>query len=208
MSPTEEQMQEILRNSFKDFHVKGFDYICLKRSPERTEKYYFFEGDVAQAPEVVHPHDHRYDFITQVLAGRAANLMFEYDLTAEPMQEFEYRTPLLGGNGFTWKRSTGLRKTREREYGPGDMYWMAADDFHTIRVRPDTVLRLVQFRDVVPVGTPTKCFSKEREPINLSGLYNKFTASSPQIDEVLRRIAQIATARMSCEGRVTLRTGV
>jgi hypothetical protein len=53
-------------------------------------------------------------------------------------------------------------------------------------VQPDTVLHLAQFEDVVPVGTPTKCFSKEREPINLSGLYRKFTA-----DEALRRIAQI-----------------
>jgi hypothetical protein len=188
LNPTEEQMRHILDHSFRDFHVKGFDYLCLRRSPERTDKFYFFEGEVAQSPEVVHPHDHRYDFITKVLAGRGANFFFEYAEDGEPIEEFEYRTPLLGGNGFTWARSARLKRSRERWYTAGDLYWMAAQDFHTIRVTPGTVLHLVQFDDVVPAGTPTKCFSKGREPINLSGLYTKFTA-----DQALVRLAQLRT---------------
>jgi hypothetical protein len=186
IAPTEQELQAILDNSFKDFHVKGFDYICLKRSWERTDKFYFFEGEVAQAPEVVHPHDHRYDFISKVLAGRVTNFHYVYDPDGEPIEEFAYRTPLLGGNGFTWKQSTRLKRTRANDYSWGQMYWMAHTDFHTIRVTPSTVLHLVQFHDMVPPDMATKCFSKEREPINLSGLYNKFTA-----DEALRRIRQL-----------------
>lgn len=40
-----------------------------KRTPEHTRKVYFFDGKVSQLPEVVSPHDHRYDFTTTVLAG-------------------------------------------------------------------------------------------------------------------------------------------
>lgn len=60
-------LDEILAHSFTDFHAKGLDYLCLLRSPEITVKAYFFEGDVASAPEVVVPHDHRYCFNTRVL---------------------------------------------------------------------------------------------------------------------------------------------
>ena len=57
-------MEEVLANSFRDFHAKGLDYVCLKRRPSETVKLYFFDGDVSKLPEVVNPHDHRYDFST------------------------------------------------------------------------------------------------------------------------------------------------
>lgn len=183
---TDEQLQHVLANSFRDFHAKGFDYICLKRTPELTHKFYFFEGEVAQAPEVVHPHDHRYAFLTQVLAGKSWNYVYQYDEAGEPMEEFEYRTPLNGGNGFTWAKSVRLKQTGSAEFEPGNSYFLLAEHLHTIRVTPGTILHLAQFADDVPAGTPTKCFSKEREPINLSGLYRRFTA-----DEALKRLEQI-----------------
>lgn len=62
-------MEEVIANSFKDFHSKGLDYICLRRSPVLTTKLYFFDGDVSKLPEVVNPHDHRYDFSTVCLSG-------------------------------------------------------------------------------------------------------------------------------------------
>lgn len=38
-------MAEVLANSYRDFHAKGLDYICLKRSFKETLKLYFFDGD-------------------------------------------------------------------------------------------------------------------------------------------------------------------
>lgn len=32
----EQRIQMIIDNSFKNFHAKGLDYICLKRTPEHT----------------------------------------------------------------------------------------------------------------------------------------------------------------------------
>lgn len=178
---------DVLANSFRDFHVKGFDYICLRRTPARTDKFYFFEGNVAQAPEVVHPHDHRYHFVTEVLAGTSSNILFRYSPIGVPMEEFEYRSKLLGGNGFTWSRSVRLARIGESFYGRNSSYSMKASEFHTIRIiDPATVLHLIQFEDVVPVGSPTKCFSETREPFNLSGLYNKFKP-----DEAVKRLQQI-----------------
>lgn len=76
-------MDYVIANSFKDYHVKGFDYICLQRSPRETVKLYFFDGDVSKMPEVVNPHDHRYDFDTVCLSGAVEYLVSSQQKTRE-----------------------------------------------------------------------------------------------------------------------------
>lgn len=183
------QLAEVMAHSYKDFHAKGLHYICLKRSLTLTEKIYFFEGDVRHLPEVVHPHDHRYDFRTDVLAGMVTNSLFVEHEAGEVFQRFAYRTPLNGGSGFRWLRETRLLRTRESAYGPGASYMMPFDRFHTLRVvRDGTVLRLRQYRDRIPIGQPTATFTRSKEPPSLDGLYGKFTA-----DEILVRLSSIAS---------------
>jgi hypothetical protein len=115
-------LDEVLENSYRDFHAKGFDYLCLRRTPERTVKAYFFEGDVAQAPEVIAPHDHRYSFRTEVLTGSVVNRLYQPVLSetpdAEPYELFDYATPLNGGDGFTWKKLAWLSRMPLRLYPP------------------------------------------------------------------------------------------
>lgn len=186
-------LDHILANSFRDFHVKGFDYLCLQRSPVETVKVYFFDGDVAQAPEAVIPHDHRYAFWTDCLAGSVTNHEFvelfgkRYRDEGQAYERFEYLTPLNGGNGFTWDREAWLFRTASLNYGPGAGYSMCHDRLHTITVQPDTVLRLIQFADVVPADLPTHAFRPAgmREPPSLDGLYRPMGA-----DHARMRIAQ------------------
>jgi hypothetical protein len=185
---TEEKIAEIIRNSYKDFHTKGLDYLCWTRTEEETIKYYFFDGEVSQLPEVVHPHDHRYMFFTTVLAGQVANVLYvDDDRHGEVFQEFQYRTPLNGGDGFTWRREVMLRACQDTSYHPQQYYVMDPQEIHTIRIeKPGTVLALTQKRDVYAIDHPTYTFTKDKDPIDLSGLYRKFTE-----DEVIKRIKQI-----------------
>jgi hypothetical protein len=169
--PRHVNIDEILANSFKDYHVKGFDYVCLKRSPTETLKLYFFDGDVSKLPEVVNPHDHRYDFDTWVICGRTEN---------------KFRTPLNGGNGFTWKGECRIKETASCVYQPGEHYFMKADEFHTIRiVENESVIMLRQLEDVVPLDVPTRTFTRSETPPSLAGLYSRFTP-----DQVLARLKQ------------------
>lgn len=175
----------IVANSFKDYHIKGFDYLCLRRSAHWTDKIYFFRDDLSELPEVVHPHDHRYNFDTQVLAGEMTNSLFIAHEAGEPYECFDYLTPLNGGNGFTWRSAARLKRVWEVPFVAGQGYEMDAPELHTIRiVRPGTVLRLIQYGDVLPVAQPTRTFTRSKEPISLSGLYSRFT-----VDEVLERLA-------------------
>lgn len=187
-----EDLEHILAHSFRDFHVKGFDYLCLKRSEAETVKVYFFEGDAARAPEVVIPHDHRYPFLTECLAGAVTNHEFaemvgrKYGGDAEPYERFEYLTPLNGGNGFKWLAEAWLIRVASRLRVSGS-YAMRHDQLHTITVQPDTVLRLTQHADVVPEGVPVRAYRPAgmREPPSLDGLYRPMDA-----DHALMRLAQ------------------
>ncbi len=182
--PKRVNIDDVVANSFKDFHTKGFDYICLKRSPEETLKLYFFDGDVAKLPEVVAPHDHRYDFETYVAAGGSENVWFKRSVDqGEVFNWFEFRTPLNGGDGFEFIGEEQLVEFARRRYAPGDSYFMPYYDLHTIRiVENETVLMLVQFDDRVAIDKPTYTFSKGNAP-SLDGLYSKFTA-----DQVIAKL--------------------
>lgn len=188
-----DRIDDIVANSFRDFHVKGFDYLCLQRSPAETIKVYFFEGDVTALPEVVIPHDHRYPFATTVLAGRSRNRRYRRGMRglagARPYEAFNYLTPLNGGDGFTWAETDWLLEIEDGAYHAGESYSQAADDIHTIQVADgSTVLMLRQLADVVPVGVPTRAYQPEgmRQGPPLDGLYRQMTA-----DHVLKRLSQL-----------------
>ncbi|RWM84336.1 hypothetical protein [Mesorhizobium sp.] len=192
------EIEQVIENSYRDLHVKGFDYVCLKLTPEHTRKVYFFDGKVSQLPEVVSPHDHRYDFTTTVLAGVMSNSTYREakgceDDIGTTYNEFEWRTPLNGGDGFTFKKETELFETQRFQYANGEVYFMRAEQFHTIRMKQEgTVIMLDQFADRVPVGQPTRTFMLDRKAPDMSGLYNKFTP-----DQLLYRLRQIEALGVS-----------
>ncbi len=189
-------LAEIIANSFKNFHAKGLHYFCLRRHPQRTVKAYFYDGDAPDSADLVIPHDHRYAFHTTVLAGAAVNVLYTERLVKtflggdEVYQRFDYLTPLNGGSGFTWHCEAVLRRRQDRLYVRSQSYYMEPDQIHTLRVRPGTVLLLVQYADQMPIGQPTRAYSKKREPPSLDGLYEK-----PKPDDIAawqERLAALA----------------
>jgi hypothetical protein len=185
-------IEDMIAHSFRDFHVKGFDYICLKRSAEETVKLYVFEDDIANAGEVVNPHDHRYDFHTDVLAGELINQLYVPAHCGIPYRRFNYATPLNGGSGFDLAGMTALVDDSALGYWPGERCYMLAEQIHTIRVRPGTVLKLTQGPDRSIQVTST--FTRGAEPPNLDGLYTRFTEGElmdrlRQIQNVLKEVA-------------------
>jgi hypothetical protein len=186
--PQRLDIDHIVEHSFKDLHTKGFHYLCLQRSETETVKLYFFDGDVNSMPEVIAPHDHRYDFETYVAAGAVENVWFRRTMNDELgkiFNWFEYRTPMNGGNGFTFAGEEMLYEAHRSRFINGESYYMQADDLHTIRIAGnDTVLMLVQFEDIYPIEKPTSTFFKD-QPASLDGLYSKFNAD--EVIAMLRR---------------------
>lgn len=181
-------IDECLTHSYKDFHAKGLDYVCLKRTPELTVKAYFFEGLDQKPGEVINPHDHRYPFVTQCYSGTIRNKWYhdavdKFDCTTG-YQEWEWRTPLNGGDGFTWKSVRWLEELRHQDFRVGQGYWMEHDELHTIQVmRPETCIVLFQFGDLIPLEQPTFTYTQALEAPSLKGLYREFKP-----DELVKRI--------------------
>lgn len=185
-------VDEMISNSFRDYHVKGFDYICIKRSDRHTVKVYFFDEPFVHMPEVVQPHDHRYRFRTTVAAGRVRNIVYQtmadrLDRNDIVYNEFEYLSPLNGWNGFTYKQRTKLAPFSIQDSIRGQCYSQQPKEIHTIRImQPDTILILDQYEDELALDKPTRFFSRDDAAPNLSGLYNKFTP-----DQLLARLATL-----------------
>src|SRR5687767_4086876 len=106
-----------IEHSYRDFHAKGLDYICVRRSDELTVKLYFFDGDTTKLPDVVHPHDHRYAFNSWVVVGRMQNSLYEESEAGQTFQRFSFDTPLNGGRGFEWRSEVRLLEIERRTFG-------------------------------------------------------------------------------------------
>lgn len=185
-------LDNLIQNSYKNFHAKGLDYICLKRAADHTIKVYFLDGDASKLPEVVNPHDHRYLFSSRVLAGRLEDYTYipTTNEGAETFQTFDYMTPLNGGNGFTYRGEERLLRTKINRITEGQCLFTSSKNIHTIAAKADqTVIMLEQYADVVPLNKPTTLWVPEGEPKpDVSGLYEKHTP-----DEFLNRIQTIKT---------------
>lgn len=193
----EKFLDHCLENSYRDFHAKGIDYLCLKRDNALTLKVYFFDGDYSGGHEVVNPHDHRYNFDTVVLDGAVANCTYEkkYSDLGGPLtyNEFLYYTPLNGGVGFLHNGYVRLGAVTQTEYSKGDRWHSPASDIHTLLVRkPGTVLFLRQYEDIVSGPTltyvPASTFPSRKgdAPPKLDGLYSRFT-----VDQLVNRVKEL-----------------
>lgn len=185
--------EEILANSYQDFHTKGFDYLCVKRTPAHTVKLYFFDSEASDLPEVVAPHNHRYSFVTRVLAGSVDNIRYERSghqgRPGRLYERFDYMTPLNGGDGFTWTDTERLVWYRRDTYRPGSVHSHEPRDVHTIKVNPGTILMLHQYEDELPLDQPTQCWQPVgmRQGPDLSDLYTPMTADRAK-DRLLQAI--------------------
>lgn len=147
-------MATMLQNSYRNFHAKWFDYLCLKRTPELTLKAYFFEGDVSRLPEVVMPHDHRYAFQTYCLSGKVLDRSYHQVrdprvrclADVKPYDAFDYLTPLNGGSGFEWTEEVWLHCPWHKQLtrGPGGSYRHDPADIHTIQIAGDQTVLLLR----------------------------------------------------------------
>jgi len=175
-----DRIEAMCANSYRDFHAKGLDYLCLHRSEEVTLKAYFFEGECLESPELIVPHDHRYGFVTHVLASHLVERRWA-ECGSEGgavYQQFDYATPLNGGSGFAWKGEVRLGGWDNGVHGPGTAYMTRRDQIHTLaNVARGTVIVIQQFADQIPVGEPTRAFRRGlgHEAPSMDGLYAQMT---------------------------------
>ena len=146
-------LEESIKHSVMDHHVPGLQYLNLSRSDKFTLKLYLIEGARNdQSGFLIHPHSHRYDFNTVVLAGKVQNTVFKEgleggrDSTRHSMVRLDYSPE----NGLAKSGPpVCLRETAESGvFGVRESYFLNCKQIHTLKVWPDaTLLCLSQFED-------------------------------------------------------------
>lgn len=180
----EATLDDMVDNSYKNFHSKGLSYVCLSKYKEDDNKrfsyykLYVFDGDVSKLSEVVNPHDHRYDFLSYTMKGAVANRIFEenrfFKKSCSVYNKFKYMTPLNGGNGFEWEQEVSLFDKSINVYA-GQSWWSRAEEIHTLDIRSNQAMLLIyQAPDLLSTTEHTVTYVKEKEPPSLTGLYDKF----------------------------------
>lgn len=175
-------VREAQNHSFKDYHVKGLDYLCLFRSNQLTLKAYFFDEGLENHDG--YPHTHRYSFMTRVLRGELKEDHYiEILRRGLPFVEYEYDTVLDNGEGFSLKRAVTLEQTTGC-YAAGGTYFNGPHSIHMLKdIAPKTVLLITQYADV----EKTSLTYSKGEPPNFEGLY-----ASMDVDEVRARLEEVA----------------
>lgn len=177
-------LEDIARDSIRDMHVVGMDYICLHRSEQLTVKLYFFDDALTDGEGLVMPHDHRYSFATTVLRGRFTDTSFHrcggLAPGAEHYHRCEFRSKMAGylDSGFSVIDEADYLRVSERvTMTPGDGTLVRdATDIHTISIEePGTVLCLLQGADTRDHPTSSWVLSGEKPPVVGADLYRRFS---------------------------------
>jgi hypothetical protein len=187
---------EALKHSYRDFHVKGLDYVSLLRIPGQLSfKLYFVPPDTPRVDVggglgvLVNPHDHAYSFETHVVKGSLVNVTFEPDFHGHGWWRHLHHSPLLGGRRHAYPCSSCDLRVASRTpwLCPGQSYTSDENDIHSIVTdyHQETILFLIQY---ATTGRPhTRLFTRDFQPPSTAGLYRRFE-SADAIGELLRRL--------------------
>jgi len=170
---------EMLKTSYRDFHAKGLDYINLHRSPTLTIKAYIMNDEVPVGVNVVNPHDHAYDFSTFILSGCLANVNYTFGTINRKWFHHYYKTSLEGESNIKYHGGwrDGLKEHSVEVYGPGQHYYLKAEQVHTIRAATAGVIMLLfQYKHTeIAKERGTSLWLPSLVTPKLDGLYNRFT---------------------------------
>lgn len=171
-------IEKAREHSRMDHHVKGLNYLNLQRSDSFTLKLYLIEEQANNnSGYLVHPHNHRYEFNTVVLAGRISNVIFD-DVGAKPVKDERrmFEDDISGGGDFAARRFVFDAETKQLSsaqdtwldidsglsagHGAGGSYFTKTNQIHTLFTWPEpTLLCLSQYQDMqgssviyLPVG--------------------------------------------------------
>lgn len=116
-------------------HPLGFDKFVLTATDRYQIQLHIWWPGTSYERE--HVHDHRFGFVSAVLAGRLRMSEFVVAATGETMNRFEERHE-AGNDDFLFRfvDAVPVRCKGSVELGPGGAYFVAADLLHRVDVAP------------------------------------------------------------------------
>jgi hypothetical protein len=195
----DQNLQRMIKSSYKDYHVKGFNSIILFQADNLTIRLYVCKpGETQLNPnnDNVLVHNHSFDFQTQVLTGYMENAVYELSecQTKEGVwYQYLYESALKNYDQkmrlkFIDKNYLNLNQIERVEIGSS--YFLRHDEFHRIFLPNDRLVSMLFWQHQKIDNTPI-VFSKIPQPETLptEGLYNRF-ADETEIRDLIQLVIE------------------
>jgi hypothetical protein len=154
-------MEKCLKNSFKNYHTEGLWYINLFRDLDYTVKLYFMmPGLIANRNNgyLVSPHNHAYNFTTEVLFGSVRHIIMSEQVPQEDNSQwykYSYHSSRKPNDRLEFVGRTNLGIESDINYTQGQAYYVDTNMLHSLIVPEHelTCLLLHQYEDKILDGT-------------------------------------------------------
>ncbi len=184
----DQQIQQMLDKSYKNYHVKGFNSIILSCSQNLTVRLYVCQpGETELNPnnDNILVHNHSFDFQTQVLTGYVDNAVYETSdfATKEGIwHKYIYESALRSKKRemkLTFIEQTNLELVEIQRVEAGSSYFLNHKKFHRIFVPNDRLVSMLFWQHQKVEQTPI-IFSKIPQPeiFPTDGLYHRFSGEN------------------------------
>ncbi len=210
------QVDDAIRNSYKNWHVKGVDYLCLYRSPQLTIKVYKcpaeLQSENKNTKTILNPHTHLYNSHIVVLMGECEIVTFDYHKrshqSGEPKEvnhnftthNLFYHTSKFGPRakqaGFRFESTGHLIEKQVTKITEQQSLYMKADEIRSFRTIGETYLLIFQY-NTIPFNVDTDLYVQTATPPILDELYQTFNES--EIVNFINKIDYVATRKIEEE---------
>lgn len=177
----EHNLDYMVKNSIKDFHFKGLNYICLQFMPHLTIRLYVIEPSEPLDTKNVNIHNHLYDSQLLVLKGSLVNNVY-HKMTGNTYNHYYLTSALCPNNktGNILLKKIGkceLYLEKSIKLNPGDCHYQGAEEIHNVE-NDTTKLTAFMVFEFPTIKTNSILFSKKDygTTIPTDNVYNRFTA--------------------------------
>lgn len=177
----EHNFAQLLRDSIKDFHFRGLNYICFQFLPHLTIRLYIIEPSANLETRNVNIHNHLYDSILLSLYGEIWNTTYKVNTGRNDYNIYQLTSALHPDNAEKRIRlkkvaQYGLDVVSEKRLRPGGWHFQPHTEIHS--VENDPAKRTVFMAFEFPTVKKHSCiFTRENfvDTIPTEGCYNRYT---------------------------------
>lgn len=189
-------LEQVTRDSIKDFHAPGFNYICFQFTPGLTIRLYIVEPETGFNTNAVNIHDHLYDSQMLCLAGGFTNVVFEESDRAPIFYRYLLTSALAPSNStgaiqLEEAGKVGLKKVSQKFYGPGETHYQHEDEIHMVTTKPNAlnVFMIWEHRNTGKARSTIFTRKPFGDTLPTPGAYNKYTQDEVRtlLDRVLQK---------------------
>lgn len=178
----EHNQDYLVKNSIKDFHFKGLNYICFQFLPHLTIRLYVIEPSEPVDTKNVNIHNHLYDSQILMLCNSITNNVYE-KVEGERFNHYYLTSALHPDNKerkikLDYLGKTGLRRIKSITLHPGDTHFQDHSEIHNVENDRSKLTAFMVFEYPTVKNNSTLFSTKDYgSTIPTDNTYNRFEPS-------------------------------